>query len=385
MQTIASFRIGAGPFFPGGRIALHANGVPQAIGITVVGPGSIDGDTYLVPDVTAPTTASVIAGSAGVIAVSDVHIAPPPGADRPLLAVAAYDDGIVLHDPQTFARLGTVATGGNPSDVAFFSDGGLAATDTAGDELTVVTRSPWHVSSVANVPVGNEVAIDPASAAIFVSNRDVGGNGALTRVIGAGAARIVTGQTAEGLAIDPARNTIYVGNVNDGTVLAVDTRALRPLRRIAAVPRVFGLALSPDGETLFAVANQSAGEHFAAPGFVVAIDLHGSVPRIVARSRNLKFPLGVVYDPIANAVLVTDEESNLLYVQSARDLRDLRAPLATCKTPWKPSYDAASQRIFVPCAQANQVDVFDARTLARVRGAPFATGGYPLGVATWHG
>jgi DNA-binding beta-propeller fold protein YncE len=43
----------------------------------------------------------------------------------------------------------------------------------------------------------------------------------------------------------------------------------------------------------------------------------------------------------------------------------------------------ADGRLFVPCANADKVDVFDLRTLRRVNGAPFSTGGYPLSVAFW--
>jgi DNA-binding beta-propeller fold protein YncE len=185
------------------------------------------------------------------------------------------------------------------------------------------------------------------------------------------------------LALDQHRGIIYVGNVNDGTVLAVDMQTMRPIRRIPAVPRVFGIALSGAGNTLFAVANQSAGSQFQAAGFVAAIDLRGSRSRIVARSRNLRFPLGVAYDPQRDRVFVTDEERNLVYVLDARTLRDAAPPLPTCNTPWKPYYDAPSQRLFIPCARANKIDVFDARSLRRVRNAPFATGGYPLAVSVW--
>jgi hypothetical protein len=71
-------------------------------------------------------------------------------------------------------------------------------------------------------------------------------------------------------------------------------------------------------------------------------------------------------------------------VLDARTLRRSHAPLHTCTTPWKPALDAQTQRLYIPCAGANAVDVFDTTTLRRIRGAPFRTGSYPLAVALWH-
>lgn len=371
-------------YLPGSRVVPQYARVRAPFRLTVAGPGSIENGSYLVPDVAAATTATVIAANGAGVGVADVRIVPAPAADRALIAVATYDGGIVLHDPVTFASLGTLATGGAPSDVAFAADGTIAATDTAGGTVTRVARAPWQVSRVADVPFGNEIVADAAAGAFFVSNRDVGGSGALTRIgVDGSVARTVTGATAEGLAIDETRGIVYVGNVNDGTVLAVDTATMRPVRRIPAVPRVFGIALSSDGATLYAVANQSLQAHMLAKaGYVASIAL-GPAPKIVHRSATIPFPLGIALDAVDRRVFVTDESADDIDVLDSATLRATHAPLSTCRTPWKPTFDAASGRLYVPCARANQVDVFDGRTLRRVAGAPFATGGYPLAVALW--
>ena len=245
--------------------------------------------------------------------------------------------------------------------------------------------SPWRVSRIGGVPFGDEIAVDDASNALFVTNRDVGGNGALTRVAGDGSvATVVTGRTAEGLAIDQRRQLVYVANVNDDTVAVVNARSMHVVRRFRAVPRVFSLALSPDGLRLYAVSNQSAGSPFAAPGAVVAIDLRRSRPRVVARSGDLTFPIGEVLDARTGTLFVTDEELDAVDVLDARTLAAKRAPLPTCRTPWKPTIDSAG-RLFVPCARADRIDAFDSQTLRRLAHAPFATGGYPLAVAVWPG
>jgi DNA-binding beta-propeller fold protein YncE len=95
----------------------------------------------------------------------------------------------------------------------------------------------------------------------------------------------------------------------------------------------------------------------------------------------MKFPLGIALDERRGRLFVTDESTSEVYVLSARNLRTLHAPLQTCSTPWRPR--VAAGRLYVPCARANSVDVFELRTLRRVAGAPFATGGFPLSVALW--
>jgi DNA-binding beta-propeller fold protein YncE len=195
---------------------------------------------------------------------------------------------------------------------------------------------------------------------------------------------VVTGETAEGLVIDERRQIVYVANVNDGTVAAVDAGSMRILHHIQVVTRVFSVALSADGTRLYGISNQSVGSPFAAPGAAVAVALDAKVPHVIARSAELAFPIGAALDENTRTLFVTDEELNLVDVLDARTLRAKRAPLLTCRTPWKPELDETEHRLYIPCAGSDQVDVFDARTLRRVPRAPFATGSYPLSVAVWH-
>ena len=116
-------------------------------------------------------------------------------------------------------------------------------------------------------------------------------------------------------------------------------------------------------------------------GFVAAIDLKSAAGRIIMRSARMVFPIGVDIDAKTSRLFVTDEAKNAVYVLSTRTLREVRAPLRTCDTPWRPRI--AAGRLYVPCASANKVDVFDLRTLHRIPGAPFTTGGFPLSVALW--
>ncbi|MEO6835789.1 MAG: hypothetical protein ABI231_07785 [Candidatus Tumulicola sp.] len=386
-RAVGKIAAAAWAYVPGSVVPVRVDGFPAPYHLALSGAGSLraGGGAYVIPESAAPGTAMLIAGNAGGLAARDVRIGEPPSPTSTFLAVVSYYDGIVFHDARSFSVLGVLATGGTPSDATIDRTGRLAATDTQGSAITVASLSPWSVSAIDGVPLGDEVAIDDASHAIFVTNRDLNGGGALTRVTADGrVTHVVTGQTAEGLAIDSRRQIVYVANVNDGTIAAVDARSMRMLRRIRAIPRVFSLALAPDGWRLYGISNQSAGSPFGAPGAVVAIDLRRSPPRVVARSGDLTFPLGVALDAAAGSLFVTDESLDVVHVLDAITLRKKHSPLSTCRTPWKPAFDAPSRRLFVPCARGDAVDVFDTGTLRRVAGAPFRTGSYPLAVTVWH-
>ncbi len=374
------------PYLPGSNLLLRVDGMAQPYYAAVLGPGHLsDEGIYRIPKMPAHGQALLVAANASGLAMTTLRLATPPPANRPLLVVASYDDGIVFHDARTFSVLGVLATAGAPSDAAVDRTGRVAATDTQGSTLTVARLSPWSVSRVDGVQLGDEVAIDAATGAIFVTDRGADGHGALTRVTKRGEiARVATGDTAEGLAIDERRQIVYVANVNDGTVAAVDARSMRVLRRFSAAPRVFSLALSSDGTRLYAISNQSVGSLFGAPGSAVTIALDGRAPHVVARSAPLAFPIGVALDPATKTLFVTDEALDSVYVLDAATLRAKHAPIPTCRTPWKPFADDRKPRLYIPCAGADRIDVLDTTTLRRMAGAPFVTGGYPLAVAAWH-
>lgn len=373
------------PYLSGSHIPITAKGYYGPFGVQALGGGRVDGLTYVAPGVLRPRSVTLVAGGTGGIALASLRIVPPPAARQPLVAVASYVNGIALHDPQTFALLGIMPVPGAAGDVAFENNGNIVSPDTDGDTLTSITRAPWRQSDVPGVAQGNEVLVDAMTRDIFVSDRDVLGDGALTRITPSGSVTHVrTGVTAEGLAIDEARQIVYVGNVNDPSVLALDARTMRPIRRIASVNRTFGIALDARHQRLFVVSNATKSMP-GGPGYVAAIDLRPARARIVQRSARMRFPLGIALDAARQTLFVTDEGANLVYVLDARTLAPRRPPLRTCRIPWRPHYDARSDRLYVPCTRSNAVDVFRGDSLRRIPGAPFRTGGFPLSVATWRG
>lgn len=377
-----SISIPAGPFVSGSRLQLQTSLNAQPVAFSLLGPGTIDGTQFIAPPVESATAATVIAATPGALASRTIDVVPAPQRTQPLLAVATYDNGIALHDPRTFALIGYVPIGGPPGDVAFGASGDLYAPDTDGTTLTRIARAPWELHSINGVSSGNEVAVDSKSRAVFVSDRDVDGKGALTRITADGSvSRVITGDTAEGLAIDGKRGLVYVGNVNSNRIAEVDAARMKVMRSIRSVPRTFGIALDARRRVLYAVSNTSPSMQRGG-GYVAAIDLRRKNAPIVHRSAHMTFPLGAALDDETNRLFVTDEASDRVYVLNAQTLRAAHAPLPTCRTPWRPLI--AGGRLYVPCARADRVDVFDVHTLRRVSGAPFTTGGFPLAVALWH-
>lgn len=381
--STGSFKIDipSGPFVSGSRLSLTATGIEGPVSFSALGAGRIESGNFIADAVEGESTATVIGSAPGAIALSNVRVVPPPAPDTPLLAVATYRNGIALHDPRTFRLLGYVPIGGSPGDVAFDRSGSILVPDTDSDVLATVARSPWNLQVTHGVVLGNEVAVDPATGDAFVSNRDAGGYGAVTRITPQGrTTRVKTGDTAEGLAIDASRGLVYVGNVNDNSVAVVDARTMRVIRKIPSVERTFGIALDAKNRRLYVVSNTSPSMP-SRGGFVGAIDLKAASPHVVLRSARMVFPIGVALDARRRRLFVTDEAKDAVYVLNAKTLRAERAPLRTCGTPWRPR--VAGGRLYVPCAEGDKVDVFDLRSLHRVSGAPFATGGFPLSVALW--
>ncbi|MBV9270521.1 MAG: hypothetical protein JO165_05470 [Candidatus Eremiobacteraeota bacterium] len=368
-----------GPYFPGSAIRVNARGTSEPFGLSVLGPGSVTGSVLRVPDVDTATSATLIGSLPGAIATASIALAPAPKIE-PTIAVASYDNGIAFHDPKTFKISGFVGAAFPVGDVAFAADGRVFAPDTDGTTMLEVRRTPWSVASIPNVLLGNEVLHDDAMDVTYVSNRDAPGGGTVTRIARDGTVRTArTGETPEGLALGEQEHRLYVGNVNDNSVSVVDTTTFSVVKRIPAVERVFGIALDEPGLRLFVVSNTTRTAR-SNGGFVAEIDLRAATPRVIRRSAPMRFPLGVAYDAQHSTLFVTDEAADLVYVVDPGTL-GIRRRLRTCKTPWRPH--VAGDRLYVPCARDASVDVFALPTLHRIHGAPFATGGTPLGVATF--
>jgi len=364
------------PYFIGSRIALQGVGLAPHARWSVVGPARITtvaGSRYL--SLLRQGRAQVIASDGRAIVARTIQILPAPPAHTTLIAVACYDDGVAFYDARRLTALGLLATGGSPSDIAV-SGNRLAVTDNDGKAFTVIERAPWRILR-RPLAASDEVAAAPGGK-FYATLRQWRGLGAVASVT-ATPQIAKTGMTAEGIAVDPQRGVLYVANVNDGSVLELRTRTLKPIARLWVGSRVFSLALDADGSHLYAVRNGGMKND---DGDVVEIATQPQL-HIVARSALLDLPLGIALDPTAHRLFVTDEASDVVYVLDPATLRATHAPLHTCHTPWDPTFDARGDRLYIPCARDDRLDIFNANTLARIPGAPIRTAGYPLAVSIW--
>ncbi|HYL27438.1 MAG TPA: hypothetical protein VEW74_06345, partial [Candidatus Nitrosotalea sp.] len=116
---MATGRISAAalPYLPGSLIPLRVNGFEPPYGAAVLGPGRVSSDgVYEIAQDAPAGTALLVAGNSAGLAATRLRIGSPPAANRDLLVVASYDDGLVFHDATSFGVLGLLATGGAPSD-----------------------------------------------------------------------------------------------------------------------------------------------------------------------------------------------------------------------------------------------------------------------------
>lgn len=378
-----SIALAATRIFEGTRTSYILNPAGPATRVALIGPGRLDGTTYVAPKrVSSIQTAAIVAARPRSTAAITITIAPYPAHDQRLVAVASYDAGIALHRRGGLQLEGVVPIPEGVADVAYDSaTRTIFAIAARGSKLYALSRDTWKLRTTDGIALGNELAVDPHSGAVFVSNRDVGGNGALTRIIGGKVQRVVTGKTAEGLALDAVHHRIYVGNVNDDTIAELDTRTLARLRTFKTVTRPFGIALDAARGRLFVVSNEPQRSQTTAPS-VVAIDLHPAVPRATAHSAHFTFPLGAAYDAQRDRLFVTDEGAGKVYVLSGATLAAVHAPLHTCSVPWRPMVDVKLRRLYVPCARAGTLAAYDLDSLQALPGTPAATGGYPLAVSS---
>src|SRR5438270_8862814 len=157
-QPAGTFRlhVPAGSYFAGSRVRIAAEGVSGPYSLVVLGPGTIDGDTFVAPQVSRGAWTTIIGASSAAVAYAAIRTVPAPTAAH-VIAVATYRGGIALHDERTFATLGNFAIAGAPADVAFFPNGSFVTADTDGSTLTRIDRSTWSITNISGVDVGNDV------------------------------------------------------------------------------------------------------------------------------------------------------------------------------------------------------------------------------------
>ncbi|HVU22857.1 MAG TPA: YDG domain-containing protein [Opitutus sp.] len=264
-------------------------------------------------------TAGTLTVNGSLAAASTVHVR----SGATLNGSGTINGNVVIHDGGTLAGSLTVAgTTTHASDPLVFT------VNQSSNNVSVYTGNPdGTLTAVATVSVGTHpggVAVRGDQAFAYVANSSSNNVSVIDASTLTVVQTIAAGTGAVGLAMRADGTRLYVSNLsgNSISVFAVsDTSGQLTLQTTIAIPNVGanpaqprGLALSPDGATLYAVNQVGAGPNGAlsvidtASNAISATIPLGSQPFYVALN-----PAGTrayVTRPIGNVVSVVDTASN---------------------------------------------------------------------------
>lgn len=366
---------------------------PAQVRWSVVGPGSIDANG-LYRAANAAASADVVASAGGGLVDSvAVHIVPAPKPGQPLMLSTCYADGTVnVNAANDRSFIGALSVGGRAAGITV---------DPANDRAVFVVESQvvaidlrtmrWRVSApLSGVRLSEVALLAHGFVAATDNNASAGQTG--IRVFRIGTDRlprlvssVVAGETPEGIAASADGRTFYVTNINGHSVMrfAIDPSGHVTLLRVGrTATRPFGVALDAAHHEIFVADNDTSvvSGARAKPGLErfdsTTLRLIGTM---ISTGSATSLPLGVAVDPKSARVFVTNEGDQNVVVFSLPAMRRI-ASIPTGLTPWLPTLDATTERLYVPNARDNTVSIYDTRLLRAIAPA-VPTCSYPTSVA----
>jgi len=168
---------------------------------------------------------------------------------------------------------------------------------------------------------------------------------------------------------DATSSRLYISHMNDGHVVAFDTKVRRVIANIPDMPRVTGVWVVPELHKLYA---SVTGHHHVA---VI------SLPDLAVRSTPgpIGFPDGIAYAPEAKRIFVSDESGGgELVIDGVTDRVVTTIPLGGEAGNTK--YDSGSGCILVAVQTSNEIVAIDPTTDAVVGRYALARGAHPHGM-----
>lgn len=372
---------------------LPSRATPPPIRWSVVGPGSISEDGVYAAPPQAGETAIVVARFGDVARSVRVEITAPPG-DVPLLLVACYEAMLLdVRTPPSLQRSGMLLGPDLPAGIAVDAKRRLAFLS-AKEAVAVIDLTTMSVhlseplrgtrfSGAVELAGGYFAATDnnaaKGSAGVYFFSVDDTGRPVL-------AGSVAAGETPEGLVAQPDGRTFYVTNVNSNEMMryAFDGRGhARVTATVKTGTRPFGIAVDPAHGLLFVTDNDTPflSHERSRPGLeVFSLPSLRRVGAPIPTGTKDALPIGVAVDSRAGRLFVTNEGDADVVVYALPSMRRI-ASLPTGKFPWTPRVDESAQRLYVPSAHDDVVDVYNTVTL-RPAGGTFRAGDRSLGFST---
>jgi DNA-binding beta-propeller fold protein YncE len=168
---------------------------------------------------------------------------------------------------------------------------------------------------------------------------------------------------------DSAAGRLYISHMNDGHVVAFDTRTRRVVGNIPDMPRVTGVWAVPELHKLYA---SVTGHHH-----VAVIDLPSLTVR--ATPGPIGFPDGIAYAPESKRIFVSDESGGSeLVIDGVTD--HVVATIPVGGEAGNTKYDPGSGCILVAVQTRNEIVAIDPGTAAVVARYALTRGDHPHGM-----
>jgi PQQ-dependent catabolism-associated beta-propeller protein len=169
-------------------------------------------------------------------------------------------NNVVVLDPRSFEVVATIATAGQPRDMAFSPNHTLLYVACGEDDVVqVIDLATFAI--VDSIPTGRTpelIAVNPGGTMLYVANEDEGTVRGIETISGRMRAEINTGAEPEGLAISRDGRFLYIASEIADMVHVVDLSMGRIVESILVGSRPRRLALSIDGTELWVTNEVSA-------------------------------------------------------------------------------------------------------------------------------
>ncbi len=271
-------------------------------------------------------------------------------AETPLAYVTNQDGGVNVLDLNSFTVRSSFTTGKGPRGIGVTEDGKYLVTANKDDaSLSIVDRASGQL--IKQVKIGkNPEFVRVKGHLAFVTYEPSSKGGPPPK----------PGQAVKDEDDDddkiPARIAI------------VDLKHGKKIREIVSGPETEGIEFSPDGKLLI-VTNE-------ADNTITVHDLKsGKLKKTIPTSKYGDRPRGIKVSPDGKTYVSTLEYGDKLLVLN--DKFEAVNTVDTGKTPYGVAFDAKGERLFVAASRDKTLQVFDARTFARIKDVP-------TGNRCWH-